>query len=305
MREAVAIVGEEYGERSLKRADALGRLASMLCDVPGRRDEALAVANTARKIYDNSGQPTTAGSEHREILLAILARVHRERHELPQAEKYGQQALNWCELNLEAADNRSLAARVALAEILADRERLPEARGLLKQAHDFATATPLLVPILNLEALSATSAGDFPQAVALYRQAVQILERPLISKPEQLADVRTGFADALTRSGQPEEAARQAQMAYDWRRATLGPDQWRTMSSLSVLGGALAAGSNPAGAGTMLTEAARKLVDNPAAPTRIKKLAVERLLRYLKSHGEASDVEPWQKQLDRLSSLPE
>ena len=176
---AMPFVAREFGVSSAAYRDLLERLALAVSQSKGREEEALQLAQRARKAYEAD---LFQGKVQISQLLVTEAGLHRRLGQSGEADEKYRQAIRLAdERSLIAKNSKeeqavgSLTVRVSYAGDLISTDRLDEAETMLTEMKKLAPETGMYRPIAMaavqaVEYMAKRKRGDFAGALELIRQ---------------------------------------------------------------------------------------------------------------------------------------
>lgn len=297
---------DEEADAALGLAEATDALALLLCDRPGRQDEALALAEEALRLRSQH-----AGERSGEVEASLhnIARVHRERGDLDAAIRGYRKALAIAEARVNPLPRPLAQTRQALAVALRDADRPDEAQPLADKALEARRQKPVmnleLAETLDLCAGLRLDRGDAKGAIDLYQEEVTLLS-PMLRVDAPLSRALTGLAGALLADSppRPADALPHARKAYALRQKILEPGDWRLWSTAGVLAQALAETGRADEALALAGPAAESIWASTTVPPKRKRPVLERAARVCEMAGHPADAARWRERLGALAALP-
>lgn len=306
----LSLVQEEAGryDEALRYADEGIRLLGDLPEDPvrsslearrafslmrvGRLEEAKAAASRHVAMQDRiMGEGSFAAAKSR----SLLASVHYNLSEYPEALKYQEPVFRACRDTLGPDHGETLDAQNNLAIYLSYAKRYDEAIELARDLQErnrrvFGEDHPKAATALWILAQAYYQRGDLKEALASHQEVTATFARTIGADHPASLNARTTEAEILHRLGRSKEAAASLRTLFEIKRDRLGPTHNSTIQTVIVYAPALMA-IGRAEEARKVTAASVTAFEKEDGPTRFPEGLVNQhlgiALAALGRHGEA------------------
>jgi tetratricopeptide (TPR) repeat protein len=307
-REALSLIIELYGTNHPNVAVSLNSLASVL------NDEGKFAAAEDKHRQALAMQIKLLGDRHPDVAYSLnnLANIMRALGKPVEAEAMFRQAADILREKLGPQHPVLAALTNNLGRALRDQGRLAEAEAAQREALALRQRVlpkkhPALAISLTDLALVSTDQGKLTEAESNHREALALRLEVLGTNNMAVAVSQEYLATLLSSQGRFAEAEKLARQCLAFRSEKM-PDDWRTFSTRSLLGGCLVGQNKYADAEPLLLAGQQGMSEReeriPAFFRFHERQALERLVQLYEATGRRGQAAEWRKKLAASDQPP-
>ena len=298
----LAISRKAFGSEHPSTLTSMNNLANTYSDL-GRFDEAMALNREAFEISRR-----IAGEDHPETLIIRhnLATNYRELGDLKTAERMQTETVELSRRTIGADHTNTLRAENLLGSIYRDRGKL-EAAAMLqagvveRAAKAYGADHPIAIITATHLAQTYQEQGNTAQAEELLRLEAPRAVEAFGPNESYTLDLNDRLASVLIARGKFSEALELLRETSAQRRRS-APDHWRTLSTESLLGAALAGAGLREESEKMLTSTYERLIAArlPAYETRLRQRTAQALVTLYATWNKPAEAARWREKVTSL-----